>query len=115
MKTCALKTASFVCVSVVTLLAPLYIYAQGTAFTYQGALSDAAVPANGNYDFRFIAYDAAGGGSVAGGPVTNSAVAVSNGLFTTTLDFGNLTFANGAARWLEIAVRTNGTASFSPP
>jgi len=115
MKTSPLKTASFVvCVSVAALHAPLSTsYAQGTAFTYQGRLSDAAGAANGNYDLTFTAYGAATGGLVAGGPVTNSAVAVSNGLFTTTLDFGSTTFAGGAARWLEIAVRTNGTGAFA--
>ena len=42
-------------------------------------------------------------------PQTNSAVAVSNGLFTVMLDFGAV--FNGAARWLEIGVRPGGSAS----
>jgi len=85
-------------------------HAQGTAFTYQGRLNDGANPANGNYDLRFAIYDAAGGGAQQGNPLTNSATGVSNGLFTVTLDFGNQ--FPGAARWLEIAVRTNGAAGF---
>ena len=32
-------------------------FAQGTAFTYQGRLNDAANPANGVYDLRFAIYD----------------------------------------------------------
>jgi hypothetical protein len=36
---------------------------------------------------------------------------VSNGLFTVTLDFSNQ--FPGAARWLEISVRTNGAGSFT--
>ena len=57
----------------------------------------------------FTLYDAVSSGSLVGGPLTN-AVAVSNGLFTVTLDFGAGVFT-GADRWLEIGVRTNGAAS----
>jgi hypothetical protein len=81
--------------------------AQYTAFTYQGRLDENGVPVNGIYDLRFTIHDA--GGSQIAGPVTNSPVLVSNGLFTVTLDFGASPF-NGAPRWLEIAVRTNGAA-----
>jgi lysophospholipase L1-like esterase len=84
--------------------------AQGTAFTYQGRLNDGSNPANGNYDLRFAIYNAASGGSMAGGPMTNAATAVSNGLFTVTLDFGSGVF-DGSARWLDIGVRTNGPGS----
>ncbi len=87
-------------------------FAQGTAFTYQGRLNDVSNPANGNYDLRFAVYNAAAVGSVAGGPVTNAATAVTNGLFTVTLDFGSGVF-DGSARWLEIAVRTNGATGFA--
>jgi len=45
--------------------------------------------------------------TIAAGPITNSAVSVTNGLFTTTLDFGGSVF-NGNLIWLEIGVRTNG-------
>jgi hypothetical protein len=85
--------------------------AQGTAFTYQGQLTDAAHPANGLYDLQFGLYDAASGGNQQGGYVTNSATAVSNGLFTVLMDFGNE--FPGAARWLEIGVRTNGPGAFA--
>src|SRR6266567_8452823 len=84
-------------------------FAQGTGFTYQGRLNDGASPANGSYDLTFALFDVPSGGSALAGPLTNSATAVSNGLFTVTLDLG----ANfpGADRWLEIAVRTNGPGS----
>src|SRR5215471_10593812 len=62
--------------------------AQSTAFTYQGRLNNGANPANGLYDLGFAVYDAATGGTPQGSPFTNSATAVSNGLFTVTLDFG---------------------------
>jgi len=84
----------------------------GTAFTYQGKLTDGTNAANGTYDLQFKLYDAAAAGSALGVPLTTNAVAVSNGLLTVTLDFGAGVFA-GDARWLDIAVKTNGAASFT--
>ena len=89
--------------SIITQAAPL-----GTAFTYQGQLNDGGQPAGGIYDLRFVIYDAASDGSIVAGPITNSPVGVTNGLFTTELDFGAGVFT-GDARWLEITVRTNGS------
>ncbi|HNQ72013.1 MAG TPA: hypothetical protein PKN95_00215 [Verrucomicrobiota bacterium] len=87
--------------------------AQGTAFTYQGRLNDGSTPANGIYDLRFTIYDSAGGPGIVAGPLTNSPVAVSNGLFTVTLDPGAGVFT-GDPRWLEIAVRASGGGAFTP-
>ena len=90
--------------------------AQGTAFTYQGVLKDGANPASGNYDLLFTLYDSTNHpGTIIAGPLTNAATAVSNGLFTVTLDFGAGVFT-GAGRWLEIGVRTGGDpfAALSP-
>jgi len=84
----------------------------GTAFTYQGRLTDAGAPATGIYDLRFTLFDAFTSGSAVSAPLTNTATAVTNGLFTTTLDFGAGAFA-GEARWLEIAVCTNGGVTFT--
>lgn len=83
----------------------------GTAFTYQGQLNDGGAPANGNYDFHFAIYDAPAGGTASSRVRTTSGTGVSNGMFTTTLDFGTDVFM-GDARWLEIGVRTNGTGAF---
>jgi hypothetical protein len=94
-----------------TLNSQLSTWAQGTAFTYQGRLTDTSSPANGSYDLRFTVYDALTGGSAVGGPLTNTSTAVSNGVFTVVLDFG--TVFPGANRWLEIAARTNGNGGFS--
>ena len=94
------------------LLQPATALAQGTAFTYQGRLENAGAPANGSFDLRIAIYDAASSGSLLAGPLTNSPVSVSNGLFTVTLDFGPGVFT-GPDRWLEIAVRTNGGGAFS--
>ncbi|HEX4646412.1 MAG TPA: hypothetical protein VH598_12480, partial [Verrucomicrobiae bacterium] len=92
-------------------LQPHTLHAQGTAFTYQGRLNDGTNAANGIYDLRFALYDAASAGTQQGGLLTNAATAVSNGLFSVTLDFGGQ--FPGAARWLEIAVRTNGGGAFA--
>lgn len=88
------------------------LLAQGTAFTYQGRLNNDANAANGIYDVRFAVHDSADAGSVIAGPITNAATVVSNGLFTLTLDFGASVF-NGAQRWLEIGVRSNGSGAFA--
>jgi len=87
------------------------LFAQGTAFTYQGRLNDGVSPANGSYDLRFALFDAASAGTQQGNYVTNSATSVSNGLFTVALDFGNQ--FPGAGRWLEIGVQTNGGGTFT--
>ena len=86
-------------------------HAQGTVFTYQGRLNSGVNPANGSYDVAFTLYAVNIGGSGVAGPVTNAAVTVTNGLFTTTVDLGNA--FNGTERWLELAVRTNGNAAFT--
>jgi hypothetical protein len=85
--------------------------AQTTAFTYQGKLADNGNPANGSYDLQFKLFDTAtvGTGVQQGTTVTVSNVTVSNGIFTVPLDFGACASCfNGAARFLEIAVRPTG-------
>src|SRR5690349_19345815 len=87
--------------------------AQGTTFTYQGRLTSGGTLASGSYDFQFILFDNDVGGNQQGVILTNTAIGVANGLFTTTLDFGAGPFSAGAPRWLEISVRTNNTGSFA--
>jgi len=100
-------------VALICLLTVSTAFAQGTAFTYQGRLNTVGGAASGSYDLTFTVYGSTNllDTSVAG-PLTNSAVAVSNGLFTVTLDFGGGVFS-GDPRWLEIGVRTNGNGTFS--
>lgn len=87
-------------------------FAQGTAFTYQGRLNSCGAPANGSYDIAFTLYDSTNvPGNVIAGPVTNSAVCVSHGLFTTMVDFGGV--FTGGSNWLEVAVSLNGANVFS--
>lgn len=85
--------------------------AQTTAFTYQGRLTDAGNPANGNFDLQFKLFDTAtvGTGTQQGATLTRNSVAVSAGVFTVTLDFGANVFS-GANRFLEIGVRPVGNA-----
>lgn len=87
------------------------LHAQGTAFTYQGRLNDGASPASGSYDLSFTLYGGPLLGTPLAGPLTNSAVPVTNGLFTVPLDFGSQ--FPGADRWLRIAARTNGASAFT--
>ncbi len=85
---------------------------QGTAFTYQGGLNEGSAPANGSYDFVFSLYNDPAAGSQIGVGKTNLALPVSDGLFTTTLDFTGAPW-NGQALWLQVLVRTNGSGAFS--
>jgi len=98
--------------ALIVVLQPATVRAQGTAFTYQGRLESSGSPANGIFDLQFAIFDSASGGALVAGPLTNSATAVSNGLFTVTLDFGAGVF-NGNLRWIEIGVRTGGGGAFT--
>lgn len=83
----------------------------GTAFTYQGRLASGTNAANGIYDFSFALFDDANAGTQKGPTLTASAVPVTNGLFTVTLDFGS--FFDGSNRWLAVSVKTNGAGSYT--
>ena len=104
-------SASFLTV-LATCAVVIPVFAQGTAFTYQGRLYDGVNPANGTYDLTFGIWGVASGPPQVGGTLTNVASAVSNGAFAVTLYFGAGIFT-GANRWLEIAVRTNGGGAFT--
>ena len=75
----------------------------GTAFTYQGRLTDAGNPATGTYDLQLALFDAASAGGQVGPTLTRDDVVVTDGLFTATVDFGAV--FTGSKRWLEIRVR----------
>jgi hypothetical protein len=101
-----------------TILTALFALAQsaqhatalGTAFSYQGSLTDSGNAATGNYDMQFYLRDAAFGGNPVGVTNTVAPVNVTNGLFTVLLDFGPGIFG-GNNLWLEIGVRTNGSVA----
>src|SRR5215469_16582641 len=89
----------------------LTIWAQSTAFTYQGRLSDGGNAANGVYDFRFRLASDSQANNYVGSPVLSSGILVSGGLFTVSLDFGQV--FTGSNYWLEVDVRTNGAAGYT--
>lgn len=79
--------------------------AMGSAFSYQGRLTDGGDPAEGAYDFEFRLFDSAEGGSQVGVTRRIDGLEVVGGYFTTELDFGNAPFA-GESRWLDVGVRS---------
>ena len=97
----------------VTLVLPVStVFAQGTAFTYQGQLQNSSGPASGTYNLQFSLYTSSSGGVAVAGPVTTNGIVISNGLFTVTINFGASVW-NGDTNWLQIGVETNGGGSFS--
>src|SRR5262245_50265292 len=96
------------------LIVPGDLYAQASAFTYQGSLRDGTSLANGVYDLRFrLAYDSLGKAYAnSGTAIFMDAISITNGLFTTALDFGQAPL-NGTNLWLEVSVRTNGGATYT--
>jgi hypothetical protein len=105
------KTIQLLFLSISILSSAHSLYAQGTAFTYQGSLNYNGNTANGSYDFRFR-LDADAAGTTILATVTTNGVGVTNGLFVLPIDFGAGAF-NGSNLWLEVAVRTNGTITYS--
>lgn len=75
-----------------------------TAFTYQGQLSQDGAPYSGSCDLRFNLYADAGGATYVAGPVDRAIPSITNGLVTTSLDFGLNPF-QGQQRWLKVEVR----------
>lgn len=75
----------------------------GTSFTYQGRLTQGGVPANGAFNFRFELWTSAAGGVM----LDNTGVFlvnVTDGLFTTSVNFGTFEHLDGEERWLQVSV-----------
>ena len=92
-------------------LLALSVFAQTSAFTYQGRLTDNTAAANGTYQMQFAIFDLAVAGKQLGSTVENTAVVVNNGVFTVQLDFGAAAFS-GEERFLEVAVRRNSSETY---
>lgn len=90
--------------------------AQSTEITYQGQLKNGSTLVNSPADFRFSLFTAASGGTQVGFTSTRNAVTVTDGLFTTPVDFGIDPYTSGSQdRFLQIEVRSPaGVGSFVP-
>lgn len=80
------------------------VQAQPYAFSYQGKLTENGIAANGIYDFRFRLYTSSGGITQVGGDRFVDDLALVNGIFTTSIDWGYSIF-DGSNLWLEISAR----------
>jgi hypothetical protein len=92
--------------------APLLAAPLGTTFNYSGRLKYQNNPANGNFDLQVKLFDALNGGNQIGPTANVNGLAIANGLFVTSLDFGAGAF-DGTALWLEIAARPSGNGQFT--
>lgn len=89
------------------------VQAQGgseTSFTYQGNLERDGDPVNAECEMVFRLYDAVEGGTQVGDSITRVET-VSNGLFSTELDFGDV--FDGTACWLDIEVSCDGDSGYT--
>ncbi|NBV22696.1 MAG: hypothetical protein EBS05_12370 [Proteobacteria bacterium] len=73
-------------------------------------MGDGGKPATGGYDFIFRLYDAATDGAEVAPAVVVPGLGVTNGYFTTALDYGLAAYQGGAGRWVQVEVRSAGTA-----
>jgi hypothetical protein len=82
-------------------------------FTYQGQIKQNGALVNGSCDFLFRLFDAQNDGSQVGANYPSNGVIVQNGLFSTTLNFGDV--FKGNKTWLAIDVRCpSGRGSYTP-
>ncbi len=89
-----------------------HVNAQTSAFTYQGKLTDSAMPQNSAYLFEFKLYDQAAGGA----PIetlSDLPATVTNGVFTVKLNFTAPNAFDGGERYLEISVKRNAGDSYT--
>src|SRR5438552_4343048 len=92
------------------------LFAQTTAFTYQGKLADNNGPLTGHFDFQFSLFDALMGGAQQGTTQPAANILVTNGIFSVNIDFGACaTCFDGSPRFLEIAVRPHSADPNNPP
>jgi hypothetical protein len=83
----------------------------GSAFTYQGQLTDNGSPANAMYDFQFALFTSATGGTAVD-TLNVDDLSVSNGLINASLDFTAVPF-DGQGLWIEVNMRPAGSGSYT--
>lgn len=94
------------------LFGSLSVFAQSTAFSYQGKLNDGGSSANGTYLMEFELYDDLSAGAQVGSTVALNSVSVVNGIFNVDLDFGANAFTGGA-RFLSVKVKKAAEPTFT--
>jgi hypothetical protein len=83
----------------------------GSAFTYQGRLTDAAgIPVDDVCDLRFSLWDDAMSGAQVGSTVQVPGLDLEGGLFSTPLDFGAV--FDGTALWLKVEVKCSADVAY---
>jgi len=90
-------------VVIFSVFTPTWVFGQATSITYQGQLKNIGTPANGSYNLVFKVFNAVSSGAQVGSTITRNGVAVTNGFFSQTLDFGAGVFT-GQPRWMELTV-----------
>jgi len=96
------RTWAVACLLAVLVLSAPNRVSAGTAFTYQGQLTLHGSPVNAACSMQFRLFNQSSGGSLLD-TIGPTEVPVSNGVFTTLLDFGAEQLGSGD-RWLEISV-----------
>jgi hypothetical protein len=113
MSSMPIRRVTFIAVATLVLHAvPAAAAPLGTGITYQGLLRSSGAPVTGSYDFDFRLFTDSTGGTLVGTDQAALGVAVVNGLFTVSLDFGSAAF-DGSARWLDIQVRAAGGPTYT--
>lgn len=102
-----LKQLLAICLGCV--LPGLALSQSSTALTYQGRLDNAGTSASGYFDLRFGLFGVASGGTPVANVIAKPPMLITNGFFTTTIDFGAAAFP-GDSRWIEVAVRPTGSS-----
>ncbi len=85
--------------------------AQESKLVYKGRLADGGNPAAATFEMEFKLFDTpdVDTGTQQGETISDPAVAVANGEFSVTLDFGAAAF-DGSPRYLEVGVKRAGSA-----
>ena len=104
-------TLGVVCLLITIHCALTTVHAQTPEWTYQGRLLDSNLPPTAAYDFQFSLWNSPENGTQQGTTQTALGVAVANGTFTVSLNFGAQ--FDGSARFLQIAVRNAGGGAYT--